>query len=651
MCGLYGSFAANINADIAERTLRSLKLTLERGRDSQGVHVVSHRGDQPRISRQTNLDGRITIPVDAYGRSATIIANARAMPTTEWVDIQDPNNIQPFTSPNGWIVVHNGTISNDAILKARYSRHFPGGNKLSTEIDSITIGLMLDLAGDIGPESFYEGISQLEGSFAILAVHPQQVGTIFYATNYKPLYWSRDVTNNHVQIASQGEHLVLGDQNLPKAALPQYTWGTITLTGFTEYGSLYPVSSEVQRTLSVCSGGLDSVVATQAAISRGDTVEALHFDYACRAGTREHAMLTAAVKHWDIPMVTIGTDFFTKHANSVLTDPTKEIQTARGGESGAEFAHEWVPARNTVFLALALSYAEAHEFTQITLGNNLEECVSGDTIVTMNRLDSPVRVRIADLYTKETTPGHWGRPEVITRVKAITSDGIIKACDIGKIVLVGRKKVFRATFTDGHYIDTTLEHKFLSPDSEWIEHGLLEVGQLVVMQSPQIFSWPAPLVSVALVSSVFLGVQDVYDLSVPEARTFFANDFVVANSGGGYPDNEQEFVARFQALVPYALKPYHQLKFVQPLGALVKHEIVKLGLQLGAPLHLTWSCYSGGEHHCGECGPCYMRTRAFKMNGVKDPAFQNHPTMGWSSSFWDDCVDYTITGVHDESKL
>ncbi|WP_243680869.1 7-cyano-7-deazaguanine synthase, partial [Vulcanisaeta souniana] len=39
-----------------------------------------------------------------------------------------------------------------------------------------------------------------------------------------------------------------------------------------------------------------------------------------------------------------------------------------------------------------------------------------------------------------------------------------------------------------------------------------------------------------------------------------------------------------------------------------KHEIVRLGLETGAPLHLTWSCYDNGEKHCGRCGPCYMRS-------------------------------------------
>jgi len=51
----------------------------------------------------------------------------------------------------------------------------------------------------------------------------------------------------------------------------------------------------------------------------------------------------------------------------------------------------------------------------------------------------------------------------------------------------------------------------------------------------------------------------------------------------------------------------------------MKAEIVEFGTAMGMPWHLTWSCYSGGEVHCGTCGPCSMRRTAFKMAGVEDP--------------------------------
>ena len=51
----------------------------------------------------------------------------------------------------------------------------------------------------------------------------------------------------------------------------------------------------------------------------------------------------------------------------------------------------------------------------------------------------------------------------------------------------------------------------------------------------------------------------------------------------------------------------------------VKAEIVKMGLKLGAPLHLTWSCYRGGEKACGHCDSCVLRLKGFKEARSKDP--------------------------------
>ena len=61
-----------------------------------------------------------------------------------------------------------------------------------------------------------------------------------------------------------------------------------------------------------------------------------------------------------------------------------------------------------------------------------------------------------------------------------------------------------------------------------------------------------------------------------------------------------------------------------PLISMTKEEVVRLGLGLGAPYHLTWSCYEGGDVPCGECGTCIDRARAFAANGVADPALAKY---------------------------
>ena len=61
------------------------------------------------------------------------------------------------------------------------------------------------------------------------------------------------------------------------------------------------------------------------------------------------------------------------------------------------------------------------------------------------------------------------------------------------------------------------------------------------------------------------------------------------------------------------------IRIVTPLIAMRKHEIVTLGLELGAPFDLTWSCYQSEDRACGVCDSCVLRLRAFREAGAKDP--------------------------------
>src|SRR5690606_10325806 len=187
-----------------------------------------------------------------------------------------------------------------------------------------------------------------------------------------------------------------------------------------------------------------------------------HLEYGAKAQAPEVRAIMELARAMDCDYEFVKTDFFTAVAPSVLTDDNKAVNKSTGGADGAEFAHEWVPARNTVMMALAMAYAETHGHNVIALGTNLEE-------------------------------------------------------------------------------------------------------------------------------------------------------------SGAYPDNEPEFLNKLNALAPYALKAYHQLEIAAPVGNLMKREIVELGASYGLPYELTWSCYEGGPVHCGTCGPCFMRRKAFEMAGVTDP--------------------------------
>lgn len=91
----------------------------------------------------------------------------------------------------------------------------------------------------------------------------------------------------------------------------------------------------------------------------------------------------------------------------------------------------------------------------------------------------------------------------------------------------------------------------------------------------------------------------------------------------GYPDCRPEFIRCFQALADYSTKAGvedgRSIKIEAPLLHLTKCEIVELGARLGAPLHLTHSCYSGGEKACGVCDSCKLRLKGFAEAGREDP--------------------------------
>ena len=89
-------------------------------------------------------------------------------------------------------------------------------------------------------------------------------------------------------------------------------------------------------------------------------------------------------------------------------------------------------------------------------------------------------------------------------------------------------------------------------------------------------------------------------------------------AGNAYPDCSSDFNEAMGRAV--YLGSGKQLTIEAPFVNMNKAQVVKTGLELGAPYQLTWSCYEGGEKPCGCCGTCIDRAKAFKINGVKDPA-------------------------------
>jgi 7-cyano-7-deazaguanine synthase len=129
-----------------------------------------------------------------------------------------------------------------------------------------------------------------------------------------------------------------------------------------------------------------------------------------------------------------------------------------------------------------------------------------------------------------------------------------------------------------------------------------------------------PITYVPARNSIFLAVA----LGVAEARDADAVYLGVnALDYSGYPDCRPAFVDAFRAVAAVGQKRGLEGRPVDlrtPLIDLTKSQIVRLALDLGAPVELTWSCYRAGPDPCGACDACQLRARGFAEAGMADPA-------------------------------
>lgn len=116
-------------------------------------------------------------------------------------------------------------------------------------------------------------------------------------------------------------------------------------------------------------------------------------------------------------------------------------------------------------------------------------------------------------------------------------------------------------------------------------------------------------------------------------------DAVAAAFHGGdhfiYPDCRPAFSEAFEAMQKQALDGYADIALYTPFLNLSKADIVREGAAHGTPFDQTWSCYKGGETHCGRCGTCVERREAFDLADVTDP------TVYADTDFWKGAVART----------
>jgi 7-cyano-7-deazaguanine synthase len=108
------------------------------------------------------------------------------------------------------------------------------------------------------------------------------------------------------------------------------------------------------------------------------------------------------------------------------------------------------------------------------------------------------------------------------------------------------------------------------------------------------------------------------------AETIFIG--AVEQDSSGYPDCRPEYYRVFDDLIEVGTRPSTRIKIDTPLIGLSKADIVRLGMDLDAPLELSWSCYRDSDQACGRCDSCVLRLRAFAQADAIDPL----PYASWS---------------------
>ena len=127
--------------------------------------------------------------------------------------------------------------------------------------------------------------------------------------------------------------------------------------------------------------------------------------------------------------------------------------------------------------------------------------------------------------------------------------------------------------------------------------------------------------SKATASSVWVPARNMVFTSIAAsyAESIGAEIIIVgwdAEEAATFPDNSKEFLNAFNDLIEIGSPD--KIKIEAPAIDLNKEEIVELGVKVGAPMDLSYSCYAGREKHCGVCESCMRRKRAFKKLNMKD---------------------------------
>lgn len=339
-----------------------VKKATERGRDSFGYITFNQNNieEEVKIIFERGKIDLTSVFVNLTKNTTALLSNNRAEPETEYTrESLSKNDIQPFYKDNVYIV-HNGLVSNDQKLRKIYG-------ETNSKVDSSIIPNVLQY-------NIIENLKELEGSFSLGIFNALESNTLYLYRNYNPLTAFYNKKENILIFTSFEKYF---RDNLKEEE--QFDWVTININPYS--GKKITLNSNIiindfqlderkkEKALIICSGGLDSVVV--ASILKKDyDITLLYFKYGCRAENREIKAVEQLANHFNCPYEICDISFLGKLGGSSLTERTIDLAD---GKDGAEHAKDWVPARNTVLIAIAAAYCDRYKYDAIALGLNLSE--------------------------------------------------------------------------------------------------------------------------------------------------------------------------------------------------------------------------------------------------------------------------------------
>ncbi|MBU3902172.1 MAG: 7-cyano-7-deazaguanine synthase QueC [Candidatus Thermoplasmatota archaeon] len=163
-----------------------------------------------------------------------------------------------------------------------------------------------------------------------------------------------------------------------------------------------------------------------------------------------------------------------------------------------------------------------------------------------------------------------------------------------------------------------VKHKIVKIDFSWAKSALTD-KKIKIPESRKNIGKNIPVTYVPARNMIMLSFALAYAETINADAVFIGANAI---DYSGYPDCRPEFYKAFQKAAALGTKKGVESKPIQikyPLINMTKSKIIKKGIELGVPYHLTWSCYKGKKKACGKCDSCILRLKGFKEAGYDDP--------------------------------